>query len=107
MSTSQHADRMNKQLGEMAAAVQAQDLDALLAFYDDDLVFIEGGTAMDKDGLADYLRELWATQPDFSVELAASHASDEVLAVTLAASTDAVTSAGETVKVHWPIFALY
>ena len=107
MSTSRHADQFEARLKEMGEAVAAQDLDALMAYYDDDLVFIEGGKAMNKAGLAEYLRELWATQPDFAAEIAAMHASADVLAVTLDASTSAVTSSGEVVKVRWPIFALY
>lgn len=106
MST-QNADRMNKQLDEMAAAVSAQDLDGLLAFYDDELVFIEGANVMDKDGLADYLKELWTSQPEFSVALGASHAVDDVLGVTLEASMPVETSSGEVVPVHWPILVLY
>jgi hypothetical protein len=83
MSTSQHNAVFQAGLAEMAVAVAAQDLDGLLAHHDEDLVFINGGNVMDKPGLADYVRNLWAEQPDFTVELAASYACDDVLVVTL------------------------
>ncbi len=107
MSSTQHHDALMARLGEMAAAVDAQDLGALMACYDDGLVFVDNGNAMDKAGLAAYLRQLWAEQPDLVVDLAVAHSFDNVLAVTLDASLPVEDATGKTVRVHWPIFATY
>jgi ketosteroid isomerase-like protein len=106
MSTTHH-DAFQARLGEMGTAMDAQDLDALLAYYDDALVFIADGKEMDKAGLKDYVRELWSGESGFSVKVVGMHTCDDVIAVTLEVSAAAVGPSGENVTIHWPMFATY
>ena len=107
MSTTQEHDVLQDRLGELAAAMQAQDLDALLDCYDDDLVFLENGKERDKAALREYLLELWSADSGFSVDLATMHTVDDVLAVTLEASVMTETPSGEKVRISWPMFVSY
>ncbi|BAH51259.1 nuclear transport factor 2 family protein [Rhodococcus opacus] len=83
MSTTQHHDAFQARLDEMSTAMDAQDLDTLLAYYDDALVFIENGKEMDKAGLEDFVREMWTGESAFSVKFVGMHTCDDVLAATL------------------------
>jgi ketosteroid isomerase-like protein len=107
MSTTQEHDVLLDRLGELAAAMQAQDLDALLDCYDDALIFLENGKERDKAALKKYLLELWSADSGFSVELATVHRIDDVLAVTLEASMSAETPSGDEVTISWPLFIAY
>jgi ketosteroid isomerase-like protein len=106
-TTTQHHDIFQSRLGEMGTAMDAQDLDTLLAYYDDALVFVENGKSRDKAGLKAYLQELWSGDSGFAVELAGMHTVDDVLAATLVISSTAVGQSGETVTIHWPMFVTY
>jgi ketosteroid isomerase-like protein len=106
-TTNQHQDTLAAQLGVLAAAMAAQNIDGLMAHYDDGLVFVENGQQRDKAGLRAYVQELWAGDAGFSVDVATMHAIDDVLAVTLEASTGAETEAGEKVRISWPMFVTY
>ena len=107
MSTTQQHDVLQARLGEMAAAMEAQDIDALMACYDDALVYLENGKERDKAGLKDYVLELWSGDSGFSVDLATMHRIDDVLAVTLEAAASAETESGEKVTITWPMFVAY
>jgi ketosteroid isomerase-like protein len=106
-TTQQHQDTLQAQLGELAAAMEAQDIDALMSHYDEALVYIENGKEMDKAGLKAYVLELWTGEGGFSVDLATIHAVDDVLAVTLEAAAEAQTPSGENVTIAWPMFVAY
>ena len=106
-ATQQHKDTLQTRLGELAADMEAQNLDGLMARYDDALVFVENGKEMDKAGLKAYVQDLWAGDTGFSVDLATMHAVDDVLAVTLEASMSAETASGEKVTLSWPMFVSY
>jgi ketosteroid isomerase-like protein len=106
-TTQQHSDTLQTRLGELAADMDAQNLDGLMAHYDDALVFVENGKEMDKAGLKDYVQELWAGEAGFSVDLATMHAVDDTLAVILEASMSAETPSGEKVTISWPLFVSY
>lgn len=107
MSTSKEHDALQDRLGELAAAMEAQDVDALMECYDDALVFLENGKERDKAALKDYVQELWSGDSGFSVDLATVHRVDDVLAVTLEASASGETESGEIATIRWPIFASY
>jgi ketosteroid isomerase-like protein len=106
-ATQQHQETLQAQLGVLAAAMEAQDIDGLMANYDDALVYVENGKERDKAGLKAYVQELWTGDTGFSVNLATMHAIDDVLAVTLEASMSAETPAGEKVTISWPMFVAY
>jgi ketosteroid isomerase-like protein len=91
----------------MAAAMEAQDIDALMACYDDALVFLENGKERDKAALKEYVQKLWSAGSGFSVDLATVHRVDDVLAVTLEASMSAETPSGDKVTISWPLFVAY
>jgi ketosteroid isomerase-like protein len=107
MSTTQEHDALKDRLGEMAAAMEAQDIDALMACYDDALVFLDNGKERDKAALKEYVQELWSADSGFSVDLATVHRVDDVLAVTLEASMSAETPSGDKVTISWPLFIVY
>jgi ketosteroid isomerase-like protein len=107
MSTTQEHDALQDRLGEMAAAMEAQDIDALMACYDDALVFLDNGKERDKAALKEYVQELWSADSGFSVDLATVHRVDDVLAVTLEASMSAETPSGDKVTISWPLFVAY
>ncbi|WP_027863039.1 nuclear transport factor 2 family protein [Marmoricola sp. URHB0036] len=107
MSTTQQHDALHDRLGELAAAMEAQDIDALMDYYDDALVYLENGKERDKAALKDYVQELWSGDSGFSVDLATAHRVDDVLAVTLEASASAEAEAGEKVTISWPMFVAY
>jgi ketosteroid isomerase-like protein len=107
MSTTQHHDTLQTRLAELAADMDAHSIDALMAHYDDALVFMENGKEMDKASLRAFVQELWAGDAGFSVELATMHTVDDVLAVTLEASVMTETPSGEKVRISWPMFVSY
>ncbi|MEV6793602.1 nuclear transport factor 2 family protein [Streptomyces sp. NPDC051320] len=107
MSTTQEHDALQDRFGELAAAMEAQDIDALMACYDDALVFLENGKERDKAALKEYVQELWSADSGFSVDLATVHRVHDVLAVTLEASMSAETPSGDEVTISWPLFIAY
>jgi ketosteroid isomerase-like protein len=106
-TTQQHKDTLQTRLGELAADMQAQNIEGLMSHYDDALVFVENGKERDKAALKAYVQDLWTSDTGFSVELATMHAIDDVLAATLEASMSAETPSGEKVTISWPLFITY
>lgn len=105
-----HSDAFGKQVTQMTEAMLAHDLDGLMDHYDDGLVFIDGasGDRLTKDGLRDYVHQLWVEQPDFTVRMVASHTLNNEFAVMLEASASMPTQAsGASVQVRWVIPVIY
>lgn len=104
------AEVFAQQISEMTEAMISHDLDALMGHYADDLVFADGATGdrLTKDGLRDYVDQLWLEQPDFAVKMVAYHALGNELAVILEASASMpAKDSGDSVQVRWMIPLIY
>ncbi|QSR24871.1 hypothetical protein CFH99_04480 [Nocardioides aromaticivorans] len=108
--TQTRAEAFTQRIAQMIEAMTAHDLDALMDHYDDGLVFVDSASAQrfTKDGLRDFVDELWVEQPDFTVRMAASHALGNEFAVMLEASASMPRRvSGEAVQVSWVIPVIY
>ncbi|MEV6059964.1 nuclear transport factor 2 family protein [Nocardia asteroides] len=96
-------------INSMSAAVGAHDVDAVLSYFDDECVFVNGvtGATSAKPDLVTFLEETWSAFPDYTPRPVASYFQENTLGVLFEISaTPSSAEGGSAVgKVHWMVAA--
>ncbi|MFI8975023.1 nuclear transport factor 2 family protein [Nocardia asteroides] len=89
----------------MSAAVAAHDIDAVLDYFDDNCVFVNGvtGTTSEKADLVTFLNETWSVFPDYTPRPAATFFQDNTLGVLfeITATSPQAREGATAGKVRW------
>ncbi|WP_179831009.1 nuclear transport factor 2 family protein [Nocardia amikacinitolerans] len=93
----------------MSAAVGARDIDAVLSYFDDDCVFVNGvtGETSAKPDLVTFLAETWSAFPDYTPRPVATYLQENTLGVLFEISATPAGSEGgvSARKAQWMVAA--
>ncbi|GAB3681111.1 nuclear transport factor 2 family protein [Saccharopolyspora tripterygii] len=82
-STDRLAETYVDKIKSVCSAVVDHDVERILAHFDDNCVFVDGGTGQEggKDSLIGFLEEMWSTFPDYTPRVAAAHVDENTIGV--------------------------